>query len=52
MVYDVAIKNNIFVSPEKTDSPNYGIVFEYSDKNVLFTENNFFIGSIDKKYKR
>ncbi len=52
MVYDVAIKNNIFVSPEKTDSPNYGIVFENSDENVLFTENNLFIGRIDKKYNR
>lgn len=49
MVYGVAIKNNIFVSPEKTDSPNYEIVFENSDENVLFTENNFFIGRIDKK---
>ena len=49
MVYDVKIKDNIFISPEGTDSLNYGIVFENSDEITLQTENNIFIGKINKE---
>lgn len=44
MVYDVEIKNNTFVSPEETDSPNYGIILENPEKDKLLTEDNIFIG--------
>ena len=49
MVYDVRIKNNAFVSPEECDLPNYGIVFENSEKERLSTQENIFIGKISKK---
>lgn len=49
MVYGVEIKNNFFASPEKTDSPNYGIVFENPDKAELTSEGNIFIGKIDEE---
>lgn len=48
MVYGVKVKDNIFITPKETDSPNYGIVFENPDKNALVEENNTFIGNIDK----
>ena len=48
-VYDVEIKNNFFVSPEETDSPNYGIIFENPNEDKLLTEGNIFIGKIDKE---
>ncbi len=41
--------NNVFVSPEKYDSPNYGIVFDNPDDKKLLTENNIFTGKIDEK---
>ena len=46
MVYDVKIKKNVFISPENTDSPNYGIVFENQKSDELLTESNVFIGKI------
>ena len=46
MVYDVKIKNNVFISPENTNSPNYGIVFENQKSDELLTESNVFIGKI------
>lgn len=49
MVYGAEIKNNFFASPEKTDSPNYGIVFENPDKAELTSEGNIFIGKIDEE---
>ena len=49
MVYDVKIHDNIFISPEGTDSLNYGIVFENPDEMTLQTENNIFIGEISKE---
>ncbi len=48
-VYDVEIKNNFFVSPEETDSPNYGVVFENPNEDKLLTEGNIFNGKIDKE---
>lgn len=47
-VYEVKVKDNIFITPKETDSPNYGIVFENPDKKELLEENNTFIGNIDK----
>ena len=49
MVYDVNIKNNFFLSPTESESPNYGIVFENSDKNRLCSYSNLFSGKIDKE---
>lgn len=46
MVYDVKIKNNFFIAPEKPDSPNYGIIFENQKSDELLTESNVFIGKI------
>jgi len=46
-VYSVVIINNYFISPEETDSPNYGIVFENPDKDELAEKDNFFSGKID-----
>ena len=46
MVYDVKIKNNVFISPENTNSPNYGIIFENQKSDELLTESNIFIGKI------
>lgn len=48
-VFDVKIKNNHFVSPLETDSPSYGIIFENPKADQLFSENNTFIGKIDKE---
>ena len=46
MVYDVKIKKNIFISPENTNSPNYGIIFENQKSDELLLESNVFIGKI------
>lgn len=48
-VYDVRIKNNVFVSAEETDLPNYGIIFENRDADKLLTGNNIFMGKIEKE---
>ena len=49
MVYNLTVRNNVFIAPEKTDSPAYGIIHENDDPSALKTENNLFIGKIDKK---
>ena len=49
MVYDVTVRNNVFIAPEETDSPAYGIIHENDDPTALKTENNLFIGKIDKE---
>ena len=46
MVYDVKVKNNVFIAPEKPDSPNYGIIFENQKSDELLTELNIFFGEI------
>ena len=46
MVYDVKIKKNVFISPENTNSPNYGIIFENQKSDELLMESNVFIGKI------
>ena len=48
LVYGVKVKDNVFVAPKETDSPNYSIVFENSNKKELLEENNTFIGNIVK----
>ena len=48
-VYDVEIRNNFFASPEKVESPNYGIVFENPDRQKLSAHSNIFSGKIDKE---
>lgn len=45
-VYDVEIKDNIFIAPEESDSPNYGIVFENNNPDMLHMQGNTFIGNI------
>ena len=52
MVYNLTIRNNVFIAPEETDSPAYGIIHENDDPSALKTENNLFIGKIDKKSLR
>ncbi len=49
MVYDIKVSNNVFLAPEETASPAYGIISENPDKSVLVTENNIFTGKIDKE---
>lgn len=49
MVHGVEVNNNIFVSPQKSDSPNYAIRFENPDKEMLTVGNNIFTGKIDKE---
>ncbi len=49
MVYNLTVRNNVFIAPEKTDSPAYGIIHENDDPSALKTENNLFIGKIDKE---
>lgn len=46
MVYDVKIKKNVFITPENTNSPNYGIIFENQKSDELLLESNVFIGKI------
>ena len=48
LVYGVKVKDNVFVAPKETDSPNYGIVFENFNKKELLEENNTFIGNIHR----
>ena len=45
--HSLEVRNNVFVSHENCDSPNYGIVFDNPDEKVLLTKDNIFIGSID-----
>ena len=45
-VYDVKIENNVFIAPDRCDSPNYSIVFENSNRDMLLTKGNAFIGDI------
>ncbi len=47
MVYDLKVKGNVFISPEKTDSPSYGIILENPDEKALTAEDNTFIGKMD-----
>ena len=49
MVYNLTVRYNVFIAPEKTDSPAYGIIHENDDPSALKTENNLFIGKIDKE---
>ncbi|MBQ7120942.1 MAG: right-handed parallel beta-helix repeat-containing protein, partial [Clostridia bacterium] len=49
MVYDLTVRNNVFLAPEETDSPSYGIIHENDDPSALKTEDNLFIGKIDKE---
>lgn len=49
MVYNLNVKENVFISPDETDSPSYGIIHENDAPNALITENNLFIGKIDKE---
>lgn len=49
MVYDITVKSNVFLAPEETNSPSYGIIHENEDASALKTENNIFIGKIDKE---
>ncbi len=46
-VFDVEIRDNIFISPEDSDGLSYGIVFENPDGEKLLTKNNIFKGSFD-----
>lgn len=47
-VYDLKVKDNIFIAPRENASPNYGIVFENPDKKELLCENNTFTGNFNK----
>ena len=45
-VYDVEIKGNVFIAPKESDSPDYGIVFENNNPDMLHMQGNTFIGKI------
>lgn len=47
MVYGITVRSNVFFSPTKTDSPNYGIISENPDTSALKTEDNLFNGVTD-----
>ena len=49
MVYDLNVKNNVFIAPEETDSPSYGIIHENNAPEALKTEDNLFIGKVDQE---
>ncbi len=49
MVYNLTVKNNVFLAPEEIDSPCYGIIHENGDPSALKSENNLFSGKIDKE---
>ncbi|MBQ7958019.1 MAG: hypothetical protein IJ279_08275 [Clostridia bacterium] len=49
LVYDIKVKNNAFLAPEDIDSPSYGIISENPDASALKTEDNLFVGKIDKE---
>ncbi len=49
MVYNLTVRNNVFIAPEEPDSPSYGIIHENDDPSTLKTEENLFIGKIDKE---
>ena len=49
MVYGLTVRNNVFIAPEETDSPAYGIIHENDEPSALKTEDNLFIGKIDKE---
>ena len=48
-VYGLKVKDNVFISPEKSDEPNYGIILENPDGKALVAEGNVFMGKIDSK---
>ena len=48
-VRDVEIRGNIFIAPEESASPSYGIVFENPKDGAILEENNIFKGKTDKK---
>ena len=45
-VYDVKIKDNVFIAPDTSDSPNYGVIFENNNPDTLLMHGNAFIGNI------
>ena len=46
-VYDVLIKDNFFVAPQSTQSPNLSIVIENPDKTTFLQRDNVFDGHFD-----
>lgn len=49
MVYNLNVKENVFISPDECDSPTYGIIHENDNPSALITEDNLFMGKIDKE---
>ena len=48
-VSGVKVVNNSFFAPEKSDTPNIGIISENSDRNALVCEENSFHGYYSEK---
>ena len=46
-VFDVKIRDNIFILPDDSDAQSYGIVFENPNGEKLSTKNNIFKGAFD-----
>ncbi len=46
-VYDLKVKDNVFIAPQENDSPNFSIIFENPDKTTLIEETNTFIGDFN-----
>lgn len=52
-VYDVTVKNNVFIAPENDyGSPNLGIIIENTDMNTLKEIDNVYIGNFTEKVFR
>lgn len=49
MVYNITVRGNAFLAPDESDSPSYGIISENPDETALITQDNLFVGKIDKE---
>lgn len=50
LVHGVKIFRNTFLAPDKTDSPNPGVIFENPEKTNLIAEENLFFGNISEEF--
>lgn len=48
LVYDLLIKDNCFIAPQNTESPNLSILIENPDKRALVQSGNLFTGHFDE----
>ncbi len=49
-VYDIRITDNFFAAPDKSDSPNLGVIIENNNTETLIQSDNVFKGHFDEKF--